>query len=972
LGSFGNYFLRYRQFTRACILTMGCGASVPQELLEDGTQSAVKVSNRAQNLRVTTMQEQEESNSTFGNYVIDTSSLRFSQVEMNTPNTGATAKRFAKSDAVRDLIANTLRGNFIFESLTKHELENLIDVFSPISCVEGDEIIKQGAMGDFMYVVESGFFEVTKSKQGKLSNCGVGQTFGELALLYGAKRSATVTCTQDASLWALDRQTFRYYRASNERRMKDLALDVLAKVPLLNDLELTQLARAAEVARTVDFQEGDVIIRKGEVGHTFYIVLEGVVNCSDASLVDGDLPPIDASRSPRGLPVASEGDGLTPRQMLRQALPAGGVRLKAGDWFGEIALLTGSVRTANVVADSSVRLLAFDRGAFEKVLGSLKDILDRKANNRMLSILPVIARLPTKRREAAVEMFSIEQFADGQTIAAFGDPNPRFLLVKSGTALVWRQPQDPAQPPPELPPAEKKNSTPSETNRGMDSKLETKSETKSETKTLVPSLDIASKGNPRAVRVPESFESSFESLSSFEMVMNNDSNFSHSPSGKRDPNWRSEAAVKTPTIAEEEGKEKDYIELCTGEHVGAEAILNGNPMDCTVVAKGVVTCFMLTRDDLAVLLADEEKDSPTASFESKMGALVGNHPSRVHRGSHIVPPEVDEKEIDWSALKNLGRIGAGTFGTVLMMQDTRDKSTFAMKVLDRKRVKKMRQEKRLETEKQLLKSIKSPFICKFYGDTEDDSAFYLLLELVQGGELQRLIHPAEPEKRAAQQADVESGKLAGIPHQPAKFYTAAISLPLVYLHRREVAFRDLKPENVMIDRFGYPKLIDFGLAKPLDATGGKTYTLCGTPEYLAPEVILGTGHNYAVDWWALGVLLFEMVVGSSPFLEKGVDRRKQDHMVIFENIVENRVDYPVDMESGCKDLVRRLLTGKPAIRMASGRRANKEFEEHLWFAGVVDWHLLNIRQIRPPWFPPIQNPTDQVCFGKVASPPAKT
>lgn len=80
----------------------------------------------------------------------------------------------------------------------------------------------------------------------------------------------------------------------------------------------------------------------------------------------------------------------------------------------------------------------------------------------------------------------------------------------------------------------------------------------------------------------------------------------------------------------------------------------------------------------------------------------------------------------------------------------------------------------------------------------------------------------------------------------------------------------------------YPKLIDFGLAKPLEPTGGKTYTLCGTPEYLAPEVILGTGHNQAADWWALGVLLFEMVVGASPFLQKGVERRKQDHMAIFE------------------------------------------------------------------------------------------
>ena len=171
-------------------------------------------------------------------------------------------------------------------------------------------------------------------------------------------------------------------------------------------------------------------------------------------------------------------------------------------------------------------------------------------------------------------------------------------------------------------------------------------------------------------------------------------------------------------------------------------------------------------------------------------------------------------------------------------------------------------------------------------------------------------------------------------------------------------------ENVMIDRYGYPKLIDFGLAKPLEPTGGKTYTLCGTPEYLAPEVILGTGHNQAVDWWALGVLLFEMVAGSSPFLEKGVDRKRQDHMQIFENIVDNRVDYPAEMEPECKDLTKRLLCGKPAIRMGSGRRQHKEFEEHQWFKGVVDWGLLAKRQLQPPWYPPIQGATDQACFKK--------
>ncbi len=186
----------------------------------------------------------------------------------------------------------------------------------------------------------------------------------------------------------------------------------------------------------------------------------------------------------------------------------------------------------------------------------------------------------------------------------------------------------------------------------------------------------------------------------------------------------------------------------------------------------------------------------------------------------------------------------------------------------------------------------------------------------------------------------------------------------MYIHRRAVAFRDLKPENVMIDRLGYPKLIDFGLAKPLEACGGKTYTLCGTPEYLAPEVILGTGHDQAVDWWALGVLLYEMIVGASPFLEKGVDRRKQDHIVIFENIVDNRVEYPKDMEPGCKDLIKRLLHRKPVVRMGSGRRSHKEFEEHYWFNGSVDWFMLSRRELQPPWYPPITSSTDLVCFNE--------
>jgi hypothetical protein len=222
------------------------------------------------------------------------------------------------------------------------------------------------------------------------------------------------------------------------------------------------------------------------------------------------------------------------------------------------------------------------------------------------------------------------------------------------------------------------------------------------------------------------------------MVMTPGKSFNDSPSSRKEAsnNWR-DVPIMQPTIEEGDDfdnlQSKDFVELIPGEHVGGESILSGSPMDCTVIARGEVTCFVLSREDLAALLSDDDK-TPTASFEA-FGKTRG------HRGSGKVHTEELVKEIDWASLKNLGRIGAGTFGTVLMMQDTRDDATYAMKVLDKKRVKKMRQERRLETEKQLLRTMKSPFICRFFGDIEDDAAFYLLLELVQGGELQRLIHP---------------------------------------------------------------------------------------------------------------------------------------------------------------------------------------------------------------------------------------
>jgi protein kinase A len=142
----------------------------------------------------------------------------------------------------------------------------------------------------------------------------------------------------------------------------------------------------------------------------------------------------------------------------------------------------------------------------------------------------------------------------------------------------------------------------------------------------------------------------------------------------------------------------------------------------------------------------------------------------------------------------------------------------------------------------------------------------------------------------------------GVPDIQAKFYASGIILAIGYLHKKDIAYRDLKPENCVIDKAGYPKIIDFGFAKKLPG-GVKTYTLCGTPEYLAPELVLGRGHNKAVDYWAFGILIYEMLAGFSPFS----DAQGMDQVVTCRNIVNGRLSFPRTFGAECKDLVKKLL-----------------------------------------------------------------
>lgn len=174
-----------------------------------------------------------------------------------------------------------------------------------------------------------------------------------------------------------------------------------------------------------------------------------------------------------------------------------------------------------------------------------------------------------------------------------------------------------------------------------------------------------------------------------------------------------------------------------------------------------------------------------------------------------------------------------------------------------------------------------PFIVNFEGLAQDSKHLYLVLELINGGELFTYLR------------NVES-----FTTDQARFYAATVACCFEYLHSKNIIFRDLKPENLLIGNDGYLKLTDFGFAKFL--TEGRTFTICGTPEYIAPEVILNQGHGKAVDWWTLGVLIYEMHAGIDPFND-------EDPMGIYKNILRGKISFSSTFDKDAKSLVKHLL-----------------------------------------------------------------
>jgi len=295
--------------------------------------------------------------------------------------------------------------------------------------------------------------------------------------------------------------------------------------------------------------------------------------------------------------------------------------------------------------------------------------------------------------------------------------------------------------------------------------------------------------------------------------------------------------------------------------------------------------------------------------------------------------------VNWDDLRMGAVLGQGAFGRVKLVEHAKTHETYALKCLRKAQVVKTGQLHHVISECKLLEMCSHPFVNRLVAAYQDTENLYMVLEIVLGGELYNL-----------------HAKTGSFGTGQGQFYTACVALAIGYLNSLDIVYRDIKLENLMVDASGYLKLVDFGFAKALDTESGhRAFTFCGTPDYMAPEVIQFTGHLLPADYWSIGVLVFEMLVGSTPF---DAERPRDIYKAILDFAFTGTPapSFPFFFNSKAKDFIFKCLVGDPLQRMNPSQMMAHPFLEHL------DRLQLERREVEPPHKPVIKDLSDTSNF----------
>jgi len=289
---------------------------------------------------------------------------------------------------------------------------------------------------------------------------------------------------------------------------------------------------------------------------------------------------------------------------------------------------------------------------------------------------------------------------------------------------------------------------------------------------------------------------------------------------------------------------------------------------------------------------------------------------------------------DFDFLKVIGR---GAFGKVMQVKYKENGKIYAMKILRKKQILAKNQIEHTKAERKILQALQHPFLMTLRFAFQTNSKLYFVLDYFRGGEL--FFHLKKQKRFLEPQALI---------------FVAEVALALGHLHSLDIVYRDLKPENILLHQSGHICLTDFGLSKDLGPASPEAHTFCGTPEYLAPEIVQKTGHGKPVDWWSLGILCYELCIGIPPFYHQNLH-------TMYQKIRTENPKFPQSMSKKCQDLIVRFLVRDPKQRLGSGVGDVEEIKKHGWFSGL-NWEDLLAKKIEPGYIPRVRSEMDTSNF----------
>eukprot|EP00735_Rhodelphis_limneticus_P001946 TRINITY_DN1267_c0_g1::TRINITY_DN1267_c0_g1_i1::g.26800::m.26800 TRINITY_DN1267_c0_g1::TRINITY_DN1267_c0_g1_i1::g.26800 ORF type:complete len:782 (-),score=302.12,sp/P00516/KGP1_BOVIN/37.69/8e-131,sp/P00516/KGP1_BOVIN/32.73/3e-38,sp/P00516/KGP1_BOVIN/31.86/2e-10,Pkinase/PF00069.20/3.8e+03,Pkinase/PF00069.20/2.1e-68,cNMP_binding/PF00027.24/2e-18,cNMP_binding/PF00027.24/3.5e-20,cNMP_binding/PF00027.24/1.2e-18,Pkinase_Tyr/PF07714.12/7.3e+02,Pkinase_Tyr/PF07714.12/1.2e-31,Kinase-like/PF14531.1/5.7e+ len=597
--------------------------------------------------------------------------------------------------------------------------------------------------------------------------------------------------------------------------------------------------------------------------------------------------------------------------------------------FGDLALMYNAPRAATVRALTDAQLWAIDRLVFRRLMIAASS---EEANERrqFLHKIDLLKPLSEGHLTQLVDALETEEFPTGHVIIRQGDAGDKFFILMDGEVSVTQKVVKNGQ--------EQENEL-LRLGRGAhfgERALLTNEPRAATVKCLTPAVCL-SLGREEFVTMLGSLQDVLD-RSLFKMVLKSVPLLAEMDEPSLEDIIRAlqrhEYRAGDIVIREGDIGETFYIIIDgevditkegktigtrhKGDFFGERALEFDEPRAATVVAKGDVKLVALGR-------------APFQKVRHRMKELAKQREAERAR--------VEKRNIKFQELNRIAILGKGTFGTVWLVHHKPSKESYAMKVMQKMRVINYKQVEHVKKEKELLNETHHPFLLNLVCTFQDPKNLYLVCELVQGGELfSRLQHVGKFDERTA------------------KFYAGCVISAFEYLHSRDIIYRDLKPENMLIDKDGYAKIVDFGFAKKVP---NRTFTLCGTPDYLAPEIIASKGHNKAVDWWAVGVLIYEMLGGFPPFFA-------DDPMQTYQKIMAHKVKQPAfkphkHVSKEAMDLIYKLLNPNPAQRYGCLQGGATDVKSHPWFKGF-DWEALEKKSMKPPYVPTIKDALDTSNF----------